>query len=611
MIPAITTEGMGEQPLNAGNNPGDTLIWDGKHWTPSTGGAGPSPPGSMPIAVGPMAWTPFIDLVNANAYQRPIIMNDGVWTFDAIVPLASGAHIIGGPGVTINATTGLLGNVLNAAFNANLVIAANTTVDTAVVVGSRTVIITAPNGFAPGDLIRLSKGGLLSMTYTVVSVVGAGPTTITVERPILYQYDPADVVSRLTSMPQDIIIEGNGMLMTGVSDRYIELANSRRCIVKDIRGVYNGAANANIMFSYDVGGYDNVFENLECDGGAQMQLGISLESNEDSHILNCKAHNVTNWGFPLYSCAHCTIQYSEAFRCGNGIGLVADGASPGCRDCDIVESHGTGCTTDGIVVQNVSNRIRIRGGSYSYNGGHGLNVAANSLDTSVDGVLFEGNLTRQAIVFAGADRTTMTGCHMVSAVNTVGLYVLGQVYASGCQISAGNIGIFCDGELHLSNSRVQASTLECLEVRPNRFCTVHNCDFNCATIALTAVTLVNPARCYVDGLSISGLGAGGTGITVQAACTLRYHDYDPGAAAVPLNVVAGGFASTGLLVSGGAGAAQAVAWPDIKATDAINWERTVNGGAPGIMPLSVITPGVGFAATFAGGDTSTYRWRVE
>lgn len=67
---------------------------------------------------------------------------------------------------------------------------------------------------------------------------------------------------------------------------------------------------------------------------------------------------------------------------------------------------------------------------------------------------------------------------------------------------------------------------------------------------------------------------------------------------------------SGVIVSGGAGAAQAVALATILAGDEVVVMRTINGGAPGIAPLVVITGGVGFTLTFAAGDTSTYQWMV-
>jgi hypothetical protein len=73
-----------------------------------------------------------------------------------------------------------------------------------------------------------------------------------------------------------------------------------------------------------------------------------------------------------------------------------------------------------------------------------------------------------------------------------------------------------------------------------------------------------------------------------------------------INVVGG----AGNLVANGAGTAQAVVLVTIAAGDTVIFTRTVNGGAPGLPPLVVITAGVGFSATFGVGDTSTYAWKV-
>jgi len=66
----------------------------------------------------------------------------------------------------------------------------------------------------------------------------------------------------------------------------------------------------------------------------------------------------------------------------------------------------------------------------------------------------------------------------------------------------------------------------------------------------------------------------------------------------------------GSLVANGLGTAQNVVLATIAAGDTIIISRTVDGGAPGIAPLIVITPATGFSLTFSVGDTSTYAWRV-
>lgn len=548
----------------------------------------------------------------ANGTDRKVSLVKGAtYQIDTPVDIPSGTYFELN-GATIVTALGLTGSPLNAVFRADISIAANTTVDAANTVGTRTILITALAGLGIGSLMRVAKAGLRAQTYTVLAVAGVGPYTITVDRPILLQFNGGDVVSRLNSMPQDITIDGDGALITGIADRFIEFVGSRRCQIRDVKGTYTGGANANIGFSYDVGGYENEFRNVLFDGGSQMSLGISLESQENSHIVRCTATRVTDWGIPIYDSVECTVFDSRSLVNGNGIGFLSDGVGIGCLDCKAIDCYATGCTGDGFATgAGPSHRCSFIGCTGAFNAGHGLNVVANSLDTIVDSCLFEGNATRQIIVFGGADRTTFNDCHCIGAAGAVNIYVLGQVYLTGCTTTGGNYGVFDDGECYMSNCRINAYSLAAVEVRPNRFCAIYNCDFNAAAVGLTAITVVAVSKCYIDGLRLTGLGAGGTGVTVQAGSTLRYHDLDPGAAAVAVNPVAGSFVNVGQLVSGGAGTAQAVAWPDLDATDHVTWTRIVNGGAPGVMPLSVNTPGVGFTATFAGGDTSTYEYRIE
>src|SRR5512143_2501171 len=82
-----------------GTNPGDQLVWN-----PTGTGLWETTPGAV-ITVGPMAWAPFIALVNAAAaVGNAVQMGPGLWTADVPGLLANGAHVIGGPGVVINST---------------------------------------------------------------------------------------------------------------------------------------------------------------------------------------------------------------------------------------------------------------------------------------------------------------------------------------------------------------------------------------------------------------------------------------------------------------------------------------------------------------------------
>jgi len=113
----------------------------------------------------------------------------------------------------------------------------------------------------------------------------------------------------------------------------------------------------------------------------------------------------------------------------------------------------------------------------------------------------------------------------------------------------------------------------------------------------------------LDHVTVVMPGGGGYGVNALAGSTVRHTELDLSASALGIN--AAGYSNVGALVSGGAGAAQDVTWPDVRAEDHITWTRTVDGGVPGVMPLCTKTAATKFTATFAAGDTSTYEWRVE
>lgn len=66
----------------------------------------------------------------------------------------------------------------------------------------------------------------------------------------------------------------------------------------------------------------------------------------------------------------------------------------------------------------------------------------------------------------------------------------------------------------------------------------------------------------------------------------------------------------GVLIANGLGTAQTVVLATIAGTDTVIWTRQINAGAPGLPPLTVITPAASFDATFSVGDTSQYTWKV-
>jgi hypothetical protein len=193
------------------------------------------------------------------------------------------------------------------------------------------------------------------MYYSVVAHSGAGPYTITVDRPIREPFVTNDMVLTVSSVPTDILLEGNGATITGTGDRYIELPGAHRCLVTgwrmDASGGELGAAGA--YASFDIGARQSTFRDCVVDGGSGMSSGsgILLESAEDCTIENCHAIDVgtnaagSSIGFGLWDCWGCSVVNSHAAGCYYGVYMGSDGAYYGCVDCSVQGGTFVGCNT--------------------------------------------------------------------------------------------------------------------------------------------------------------------------------------------------------------------------------------------------------------------------
>lgn len=563
-------------------------------------------------------WATFIALVNAQAaLGRAVQMGPGTWNCNAKVDLANYAHIIGGPGVVVDCSLAYGGvDPFNAAFEAGPVASGvNTTLAAAPTVGTLTVSANA--SYPAGSLISIQTTSLRRQYYEVKSVAGGGPYALTLDRPIRDPYPGGATVMGWASIVRGIRIDGRGMRITGTADRYVEIAGAWDC---EVSGIHTDTSGGNlgagsIALSYDIGCLRCVFRDIHVDStGAAINGGVIIESGERCLIERCSAENLGTGGaatgVALYDSWDSALVDCHAWGCYYGAGFV--GAN-GCH----------GCT--------------IRGGSYWKN---------------TYGII-TGNGTRNQIDDVDCVANTSAGIYLAADLNP-------QVSNARCQGNGVDIDIGANTTgARLCNIYLSGGTTRNLHVRPGAGKVVDITGLRIYVPAANGTTFVlvdsgdlrirgldiddTPANRGVTtiqlggtaGLAIVGgalaLGAAVHGIYNGGSGVVRLHDVVAtgvtngytgaagsggtlrmsGRCALTTNIGAGAFANVGQLVSGGAGAPQAVAWPDLKATDHVTWTRIVNGGAPGVAPLCVNTPGVGFAATFAAGDTSTYEWRVE
>lgn len=637
----------GYQPPTGEVIPPGTLIGNPLTWNEASPGAW-AESGIAPLYVPVMDWTAFIALVNAQAaLGRAVQMGPGTWTADAAILLADNATIYGGPNVVILGALPLGLGPTNAVFmSQGITSPASTNLSANAAAGARIINVNAlvlgVDTITVGGTIVVS--GIADVwkvgVYTVTAIAGAGPFALTLDRPLFVPFTAADQVKVVRSRPDGIHIDGRGMLMSGTCNRYIEIAMGANCLVENIRldGSLGDSEPNDYLAAFDVGGFNNTFRGMRCDGnGFNSGACLALESNETSSVVDCQVANNLSTGVLLLDCWDCKVLDTQAYNCDTYGFRVGRETIGGCvsttlRGCT-AGSCGTivGTPQGGIVVEGASSDTIIDDCT-TLGCGNAVGLSA--------GILLMGTSTRTVIskcranngaVFAGinigeATVTKTTVRDVVLDGNLVGFVSYGGDYTlDGFVITNSSAGAATPGALGVSNSAV---VTDCRIA--NGFISVPNGNgtYGIAWAGANAAARMNVDNvhielsgagvrvalyhatgvCRVSNVLVDGAGAAANFGLYAAGGTIRLGDgIDVGACGTPLT----GITSIGNLVSGGAGAPQAVAWPDIEPTDHVTWTRTVNGGVPGIAPLSVNTVGVGFAATFAAGDTSTYQWRVE
>ncbi len=307
-------------------------------------------------------WPALIARVTAHAYRRPVQMmpvtRAGLpadWRCASKVALPSGAHIIGGPDVVVQCDLTYGGvDVFNAPFQSNVAASgANTTLASAATRGAVTVSSNA--SYSAGSYISIETGSLRRQYYEVQSVSGAGPYTLTLDRPLCEAWPSGANVYGWTSIPRDIRIEGRGMLVTGTADRYFEFGGTWDSVVSDVHMDPSGGALGvgSLAASWDIGCLRCRWEDCTVDSaGAAINGGMTIESGESCHIIRCTAKNLGTGGaaaaHAVYDSWFCTIQ--DCNGSGSYYGAAHTGNAGGV-DCEIRGGSYFGNTV-GVIVGN-------------------------------------------------------------------------------------------------------------------------------------------------------------------------------------------------------------------------------------------------------------------
>lgn len=335
-----------------------------------------------------------IDWINQHSFGRPCYIAPGVYlAADPPHPLITSCTIIGNAGVSIISSITPVGFTnVNGVFAIDTLNTAplTTTLSGTLTIGSNSIAVVDATNIAVGNHIAVTAVDAAYISqFEVISKVG---NTLTVERPIFKPFSAGATVK--VFLPPTINIFGNGMRVTGTGDRIVSIVAGFRCHVEGIVGVWT--TNSEHVFSYDLGGYQCVFEECELDGQGVSATGFGLESCERSSLVRCRARRCTLQGHHIATGIFCTIDDCHASDCATGceVSVNIGTDTSGCHGCNVIGGS-FNHNQEGIQVSNSADGTHLIGVSCCFNTADGILInditSGPAVRTYVEGAYLEGN----------------------------------------------------------------------------------------------------------------------------------------------------------------------------------------------------------------------------
>jgi len=561
---------------------------------------------------------------DSGAYQRAFNAFAGI---GVALTIPTGIYIFAHPVAIPNAPLDIYGSAdavlkstmppsgsdpTNCIFIGSGVVASSTTFAANNVVGASTISMTAaPSVGAIIQCEATSLGGLRGGAYKVTGVAGGGPFTVTVDRPVLYQFTSGDSIFTLSSRPTGFRIFGNGLIMGGTGDRYIELSQAVDCLLQDIvfDGRNYGGAVSVYAFSFDVPSYNCHAVRCEYDGGGTATNGCAMESAESCTFRSLRMRHVTSSAYQITDCvAPMLIDLVGSNAPVNGLQLTGEFAPAGTSDAQVIGGLFVACGV-GVQVDSSSARNTLVDVNVQDSTSHGLHITT-ATDTKVVGGFYRNGASTGILVDTGSPGTVISEVDVSGnagvAINLQTSAEVTDVTATACGAQA--LYVAAAGVYHIGGVQLESTVAswEAIEIN-NASARVYLSDAHVTIDGNGGFGLLNAAGvCIATGLYVDGAGAGNTGCYVAAGATTRLHEFGTNAAA-PLTVVGGGFCNRKQTVVANGATPVAVAFPDIESTDVVQFTEQTPGGTPG-NPRYTITGGTGFSFVSDAGDTSTYEW---
>ena len=338
-----------------------------------------------PQGTGADDWPALNTVLAANAGKRPVqmmpITRAGIpadWICKTPGVLPSNTVLVSGPTVRIvSSLTFSGGAVLHCIFDTGRPTNTPlTTLAAPVTRGSPNVSMTAAP--AVDDLVGIqSQAGtqLRWAYYRVLAVAGVGPFTVTLDRPVLNNFQAADVVYTVPTRAHGIYIFGRGMSITGTGDTAVQFWQATDCHVFDVAVDDSAGALGDFSFEFDLGCDNCTAERVRV---SRSGLGIGAASGERVRYRSCLADTTLGGlgGFDIFDCQECEVEDCEAYGCGAGVFIGSNGVNGGCQ------------------------ATRVRGGSF-FGNIDGILVRAGSTETILEGISSRFNTVGIAVDAAG------------------------------------------------------------------------------------------------------------------------------------------------------------------------------------------------------------------
>lgn len=336
----------------------------------------------VPTGVAATDTTAIQAALDAASGKGPVWLLSGTFAINAPILIPSRTVLVMNPATVLLSSIASTGSPVDSPLRLALPVADGTAalLTSATVLGTRTLVVDT--SIAAGKVVIFGDGGANTLQQaTVISVSGVGPYTLTIDEPIRFTFAAGKSVIPYV-LPTDIVVHGNGALLTGSGTNGIEMPKGRKVLVERMR---IAGSFTNIVASWDLGCRDVEFRDLDVDATGAI-VAISIESCVRAHLTRCKTRGETD---PIGEGIWCTSAHGGVVRDCTATAHAVHGLLISGGDLDMLVDGGdfSHNASNGILLNGCTG-VTVRGASIHHNGA-GLLADAGTI-AEIDGCHFVG-----------------------------------------------------------------------------------------------------------------------------------------------------------------------------------------------------------------------------